>query len=1556
LPFLLVTTPRISIDLDKVPDSQLQPLVDEIYRTYDTYGHLGEVDPEGILFTDKSRDNQIKIIKDFVDANAEDVGLLYDTFKSFIRKDATPAHKQLTKSPEPSKAPKEEYQPKRRVQNEFGVIPDKGQAKEGGFYSPTADMVGKQGEEFMPAEEWKKRILAWGEKHSSIKEENKWSGVLKYLETRAGDKKVPKKDIIEQLDKSQEGWLEPVVDRDTRWSSRNIPGGISGTDKVWAFKVPGEAETRLRSDWTVRRLKASDLADLERLDRSAFQPLSDSVLEGDLKANDWGLIDEEGAVVYALPSSRSMSMNGRQAEKEFIDMLQEIEATDNLIIGKGEGFQSGHFPGTPNVVFHVRTQERMDAAGRKGIVAETIQSDWHQIGREKGYKGDLPAGWKIESVTDGPVRYGNKNYLVLRGPGGSEQVGFDRQKLIESANRTEGAVPPAPFKDTWHENAVKQLIDMAVKDPTIEWIGWPTGKIQAQRWGKETERYIGKVEYTGRGGGEYSVDVQWQTPPFDKANRMNVRNFVGDIKEIGTEYGKEVADAIRNKEGLKQEDTPQTFEYGIAEINKNVTSGGDFLKMLYDVKIPKFAKKYAEKLGGSYGKIDAVTGTGLRAVRDNGMWHVKNNEEVTIRGGVYKTEKSALERIADFEKENKVTTPIHGIEITPKMRGQVLEKGQSFYSGVDVTKTPDILKHIRENLKDYRQVVRSGDVTMLQRFWQSPHWLAKKHPEFKKIYDRELKREEDRATLLDKRLKGWETARNLNKKDLEKLRKIIWITEGKKIKSVTEPRFVWKDNEHGRVGVKGELLKDISGLNLKHYKQIGDYLKDRGVSQPVIDAYVDIRKHFDRSYAMIMNRMIKMKDVDADTITQYRQEIGNIQNYFPHQWYGNYYFHGLDKNGNLVARIQYYDTTAGGYSVRHKGMLAQAKKDYPQVETWTAPKKSRQLPEEVYDYPIPLEAMEQIINAASARVRQADPTAADLFQKAMPEAVSDVMKARGFGSHMIRRKGILGYEKQDILKTLHDFDSSFSGWLTKMEAAHDFSGLMRDIKGTEKPGLLSYTSRYVKDVMSNADRLDRIVDGMRAYFFMKYLGLNLKTGAVNALTQNTITGIPRLSIDVGLPQATRYYKIAGDDIVSNVTKGKNLSADENRMLLELHEDGTIRDQYAQEIKGRVHGRGSQILNGANNILGYFMSVSEKFNRSSMALTAFRLAKEGKITNKKTMEALGLKKGEPVTYEQAGKFAKDVTADAHFVYSKGNQPEWIRGRMKILRPMYSLASFSHNLMQLWAHMLRHGGRGMSAFALSMMATALFGGMMSIPFIKPLFDAWRKYTGTDPQKEIRDRLPEIAQDVVTYGIPSIFGVNIGGSLEIGNIDQKNPLKFIIGVPYSEIETASRVSSAYKSGEPLRAIEEMSPTFLKNPQAAWRLYTKGQYSITGKPINFPGEPEGRKITALEAVGKSLGFQPLSATKARDASEAMDDLQEFVKNKQNKMANQYANAFNKDDQKEMDRLSNELSKWNDKWMAQDKPEFTINLKDALRGRLKTRQAPKKFRMLGEQYKEEYQ
>ena len=65
----------------------------------------------------------------------------------------------------------------------------------------------------------------------------------------------------------------------------------------------------------------------------------------------------------------------------------DLEVDDWFKSLRPDDFTESHFSNIPNVMVHIRTKDRFDSKGRKILFVEEIQSDWHQRGRDNGYKG-----------------------------------------------------------------------------------------------------------------------------------------------------------------------------------------------------------------------------------------------------------------------------------------------------------------------------------------------------------------------------------------------------------------------------------------------------------------------------------------------------------------------------------------------------------------------------------------------------------------------------------------------------------------------------------------------------------------------------------------------------------------------------------------------------------------------------------------------------------------------------------------------------------------------------------------------------------------------------------------------------------------------------------------------------------------------------------------------------------------------------------------------------------------------------------------------------------------
>jgi hypothetical protein len=384
---------------------------------------------------------------------------------------------------------------------------------------------------------------------------------------------------------------------------------------------------------------------------------------------------------------------------------------------------------------------------------------------------------------------------------------------------------------------------------------------------------------------------------------------------------------------------------------------------------------------------------------------------------------------------------------------------------------------------------------------------------------------------------------------------------------------------------------------------------------------------------------------------------------------------------------------------------------------WAPPAENVKMPDEMFSTPIDTEAMEQIIQAATEKIR--DPDDAKAVRDTLHEGVGDVYKKRGWGSHTIGRKGIPGHETEDILRVLYDYKSGLTGWLTKMEAARDFSEMLGDIKATRKPELWTYSAQYVKDMLRNSDRLDRITGNIKALAFVWYLGGSIKTAAVNA-TQNIIVGVPRLGMSAN-GSMTAWLEAAGDALVHQITgKTGSLTEDEARLMQELVGARVITNAYMEEVRGQMRGVAEKGWKKFTEILGMPMSAVERFNRASLALAAYRLARNGNLKPAVRTE-YGVTGGTKADYETAKRFAKDIVRDSHFQYGKSNMPEFLRSNAagRGLGADYTFRTFSHNILKLWTWALAsQGAEGRWFVAKSIGNTVALGGLTAIPFYSTL----------------------------------------------------------------------------------------------------------------------------------------------------------------------------------------------------------------------------------------------
>lgn len=218
----------------------------------------------------------------------------------------------------------------------------------------------------------------------------------------------------------------------------------------------------------------------------------------------------------------------------------------------GAQFTGAHYNDVPNILAHVRMNDRKDADGKRVLHLEEMQSDWHQQGRKYGY---VAPGVRVQ----------------------------------------DGRVPDAPFKSSWHELAMKRMLRYAAENG-YDRLTWTTGDQQLARY--PIERVIDKIHYIKNPDGTHDLVLS------PKAGASKNYHDLSDVKLDGL-IGKELADKIRNGAGEQQ--PPIVGRPWTTMSGDNIKVGGKGMRGFYDKMLPDFVNKYTKKWGARVGKAEINT-------------------------------------------------------------------------------------------------------------------------------------------------------------------------------------------------------------------------------------------------------------------------------------------------------------------------------------------------------------------------------------------------------------------------------------------------------------------------------------------------------------------------------------------------------------------------------------------------------------------------------------------------------------------------------------------------------------------------------------------------------------------------------------------------------------------------------------------------------------------------------------------------------------------------------------------------------------------------------------
>ena len=389
-----------------------------------------------------------------------------------------------------------------------------------------------------------------------------------------------------------------------------------------------------------------------------------------LDSKTYGVGYTEGSVVRFNTRAEAEAYN-QQMYKGKANIFEQDRVGDLSSYNNQADYTSSHWS-EPNVLAHIRMNDRVDVDGKKMSLIEEIQSDWHQAGREKGYNTPEKRAAEQKKLDDlvlerQELLERQKQLEELASPYTSQgkdaptnildewnKVSNKLNRLqIEQNNRLgrtfdDTGVPDAPMKDTWYQLAIRKAIKNAI-DNGAERVGITTGKTQADRYKKSN--YVNKINVsrTNYNDSTYNsliINVDNRFKVYVDPTTKKVFDFYGNSgvvdpsyyydKHIDEIFGKDLSNKILN---VKETETFEGVDLDIGD------SKG--MKKYYDEIYPKYLDKFAKKYGSRVkeGKIN-----------------------------LHKDLEGFMPR-----KDMKTET-VRYIDITPEMKKEVMERGQLLFA------------------------------------------------------------------------------------------------------------------------------------------------------------------------------------------------------------------------------------------------------------------------------------------------------------------------------------------------------------------------------------------------------------------------------------------------------------------------------------------------------------------------------------------------------------------------------------------------------------------------------------------------------------------------------------------------------------------------------------------------------------------------------------------------------------------------------------------------------------------------------------------------------------
>lgn len=560
------------------------------------------------------------------------------------------------------------------------------------FYSALTKSVEQSKTGKASASQWKATLA---KTPGLKKEELEWTGVNDWLDAQEGPvsrealqefvsqngvqvQEVVKGGGDEGVSAEMQRELLPLVEEQTR---------LANDWRVLIHENPASPEEVSDHDERLSRLRDKRDALQERID--AIRDKINAATPLDSARTKWSQYTLPGAVpgsyrelLLTLPVKEDAMWNVVSAnggDRYAYSTREEAEAALKKF-GTGyravpaEAFKSSHFD-EPNILAHVRFDERHTADGGRTLFLNEVQSDWMQRVRESGYKGEDTSAWtaKKEDVPGMGARWvvRDKNDTKIDSTGGDIDHSPEEAIAAVKLRREFSNQPPnAPFKDNkWAALVLKRMVTYGAENG-FDSVSWAPGEVQNDRY--NLELHVKEIGWTKMKDGGYHINA------FPKDGGVGKAFWTKTPEELVPIVGKDLADKIVAGKGQHSTDMDGQPRGTLKGVDLKI--GGEGMKAFYDRILVNIANDLGKKYGARVGETEVDA--------DKEGWHITPPDQTThgkwmVKSGDYSStglrfDSEAAARIALAEKIK--TQKVHTLPLSPDLKSQALDEGFPLFS------------------------------------------------------------------------------------------------------------------------------------------------------------------------------------------------------------------------------------------------------------------------------------------------------------------------------------------------------------------------------------------------------------------------------------------------------------------------------------------------------------------------------------------------------------------------------------------------------------------------------------------------------------------------------------------------------------------------------------------------------------------------------------------------------------------------------------------------------------------------------------------------------------